>query len=196
MLTKATDRQENSPMATENEIAVAIYDTHEQAEQAVKELQKSGFDMKKLSIVAKNPHAEEHVVGFYNAGDRMKHWGGVGAFWGSLWGMLFGSAFFFIPGLGPILVAGPLVAWVVGALEGAVVGGGLSAIGAGLFSIGIPKNSILDYELALKTDKFLVLANGTAEDAARVKDIIQKTDPSALHMHTLGQGGAHDVLVG
>jgi hypothetical protein len=40
----------------------------------------------------------------------MKYWGKQGAFWGGLWGMLFGAAFFAIPGLGPILVAGPLVA--------------------------------------------------------------------------------------
>ena len=61
------------------------------------------------------------MVGYYNTGDRMKHWGKLGAFWGGIWGMLFGAAFFAIPGLGPILVAGPLVAWIVGALEGAVV---------------------------------------------------------------------------
>jgi hypothetical protein len=90
----------------------------------------------------------------------MKYWGKQGAFWGGLWGMLFG-AFFIIPGLGPILVAGPLVAWIVGALEGAVVVGGLSALGAGLYSIGIPKDSVVKYEAALKADKFLLLAHGT-----------------------------------
>jgi len=96
---------------------VAIYDSHTQAEAAVKELQKSGFDMKKLSIVGRDYHTEEQVVGYYNTGDRMKHWGKLGAFWGGIWGMLFGAAFFAIPGLGPVLVAGPLVAWIVGALE-------------------------------------------------------------------------------
>lgn len=179
-------------MPSENEIVVATYDTHEQAEQTVKELQKSGFDMKKLSIVGRNPHAEEHVVGFYNAGDRMKHWGGVGAFWGSFWGMLFGAAFFVIPGLGPVLVAGPLVAWIVGGLEGAVVFGGLSAIGAGLFSIGIPKDSILEYELALKTDKFMVLANGTAEETARAYDVIQIMHPSEIHVHPFRRAETKD----
>ena len=39
--------------------AVAIYDTHSQAEEAVKELQRSGLDMKKLSIVGKDYHTEE-----------------------------------------------------------------------------------------------------------------------------------------
>jgi len=47
----------------------------------VKELQRSGFDMKKMSIVGKDYHTDEHVVGYYNTGDRMKYWGKLGAFW-------------------------------------------------------------------------------------------------------------------
>jgi hypothetical protein len=179
-------------MSSENDLVVAVYGTHEEAEETVKTLQKSGFDMKKLSIVAKNPHAEEHVVGFYNAGDRIKTWGKAGAFWGGIWGLLFGAAFFAIPGLGPVLVAGPLVAWIVGALEGAVVVGGLSAVGAGLFSIGVPKDSVLKYELALKTDKFIVLAHGTAEEAGRAKAIIQKTNPSELYTHSMQRASTED----
>jgi len=99
--------------------------------------------------------------------------------------MLFGAAFFAIPGIGPILVAGPLVAWIVGALEGAVVVGGLSALGAGLYSIGIPKDSVVKYELALKSDKFLVLAHGTADEVAKAKDIIQSTRPAEVALHVV-----------
>ena len=126
---------------------------------------------------------EEHVVGFYNTGDRIKQWGSAGAFWGSIWGMLFGAAFFAIPGIGPVLVAGPLVAWIAVALEGAIVVGGLSAIGAGLYSVGLPKDSILKYELALKTDKFLVLAYGTTDEAAKAADVILRTSATELRTH-------------
>jgi uncharacterized membrane protein len=171
---------------SDNNMVVAVYDTHEEAESAVRKLEQAGFDMKKLSIVAKNPHAEEHVVGFYNTGDRVKHWGKTGAFWGSIWGLLFGAAFFAIPGLGPVLVAGPLVTWVVAALEGAVVVGGASAIGAGLFSIGIPKDSILEYEIAIKTDRFLLLADASGGDAAKAREIIGATNPAVMHVHPLG----------
>jgi uncharacterized membrane protein len=162
---------------------VAIYETHSQAEEAVKELQRSGFDMKKMSIVGKDYHTDEHVVGYYNAGDRMMYWGKRGAFWGGIWGMLFGAAFFAIPGIGPVLVAGPLVAWIIGALEGAVVVGGLSALGAGLYSIGIPKNSVVKYESALKSDKFLLLAHGTADEVAKARDIMQTTHPVEVAVH-------------
>jgi heat induced stress protein YflT len=173
-------------MTNENAI-VAVYNDHVQAEQAVNELKKAGFDMTKLSIVGKDYHTEENVVGYYNTGDRMKHWGKMGAFWGGLWGLLFGAAFFFVPGIGPVLVAGPVAAWIVAALEGAVVVGGLSAIGAGLYGIGIPKDSILRYEGALKVDKFLLIAHGTAEDVAKAKETIERTSPAEVNVHADGK---------
>lgn len=80
--------------------AVAVFHTHAKAEEAVRGLQRSGFDMKKLSIVGKDYHTDEHVVGYYNAGDRMMYWGKAGALWGGFWSLRFGSAFFAIPGLG------------------------------------------------------------------------------------------------
>ena len=122
-------------------------------------------------------------IGYYNTGDRMKYWGKLGVFWGGLWGMLFGSAFFAIPGIGPVLVAGPLVAWIVGALESAGVMGGLGAIGAGLCSIGIPKDSVVQYEAALKADKFLLLAHGTMNEVAQARDILQTTHPLEIKTH-------------
>ena len=133
--------------------------------------------------MGKDYHTEEHVIGYYNAGDRMKVWGKLGAFWGGLWGMLFGSAFFLIPGIGPIMVFGPLVGWIVAALEGAVVVGGLSALGAGLYSIGMPKDSIVKYETALKSDKFLVIAHGTADEVDKAKSILKTTGAAEITTH-------------
>jgi hypothetical protein len=98
--------------------------------------------------------------------------------------LLFGSAFFMIPGIGPLVVFGPLVGWIVGALEGAVVVGGLSALGAGLYSIGIPKDSIMQYETALKSDKFLVIAHGTADEVARAKGILETTGAAQVSAHS------------
>ena len=168
---------------SKNNSVVAVYPSHTAAEVAIKELQKSGFDLKKLSLVGRDYHTDEHVVGYYNVGDRMKVWGKTGAFWGGVWGLFFGSAFFWVPGLGPLLVAGPLVSWIVGALEGAVVVGGLSAIGASLYSLGIPKDSILQYETDLKAGKFVLLAHGSVDDVARAKDILTRTEPVTLEHH-------------
>lgn len=151
---------------------VAIYNSHAEAEQAVKKLEKNGYDMKNLSIVGKDYHTAENVVGYYNTGDRMKQWGSNGAFWGSIWGMLVGSAFFMIPGVGPVLIAGTFVSAVVGALEGAVVVGGTSALGAALFSIGIPENSVVEYETEIKAGKFMLLTDGTEAETSKAKEIL------------------------
>ena len=169
-------------MAKED-LAVAVYNTHTEAEAAVKKLQTAGFEMKKLSIVGKDYHTEEHVVGYYNTGDRMKAWGKIGAFWGGLWGILFGAAFFIIPGIGPILIAGPLVSALVGGLEGAAVVGGLSALGGALAGLGIPRNSVIQYETALKADKFLLIAHGTPDEVNRAKSIIDGTKPAEAAVH-------------
>ncbi len=133
--------------------------------------------------MGKDYQTEEHVIGYYNAGDRMQFWGTRGALWGWLGGLLVGSALFVIPGLGPVIVFGPLVGWLVGALEGAVVVGGLSALGAGLYSIGIPTDSIVEYETALKSDKFLVMAHGTADEVATAKRIIETTGAAYIAAH-------------
>jgi uncharacterized membrane protein len=170
-------------MGLKENAVVATYNTHTEAEEAVKEIQRSGFDMKKLSIIGKDYHADEHVVGYYNTGDRVRYWGKLGAFWGGFWGLLFGSAFFIIPGLGPLVVGGPLVSWIIGALEGAVIIGGLSAVGAALYSIGIPKDSIIKYETSLKSNKFLIVAHGTTDEVEQVRDILEKSKATETEIH-------------
>jgi len=168
-----------------NGAVVAIYTTHDEAEAAVRELQKSGYDMKHLSIVGKNYSATEDVIGYYNVGDRMKSWGIRGAFWGGIWGMLFGSAFFLIPGVGPILAAGPIVSWIVGVLETAAVVGGMSAIGSALFSIGIPKDSILSYETHIKAGDYLLVAHGMPESLAGAEATLAASGHHGIYQHCL-----------
>lgn len=164
-------------------VVIGVYDSHQAAEDAVKQFQKAGLDMRKLSIVGKDYHTEEHVVGYYNTGDRMKAWGKIGAFWGGIWGLLFGAAFFAIPGLGPIAVAGPLVGAIVSGLEGAVVVGGLTAIGAGLVSFGVPKDSVIKYETQIKADKFVVICHGTSQELKQAEEIFSATSAKEVESH-------------
>jgi hypothetical protein len=170
---------------TDTNAVIATYDDHSAAEGAIKELQKSGFDIKKLSVVGKDYHTDEQVVGYYNAGDRMKYWGKLGAFWGGFWGLLFGAAFFWVPAIGPVLVGGPLVAAIIAGLQDALVVGGLSAIGAGLYSIGIPRDSVVIYETAIKAGQYLVVAHGTSDEAAKAKDILMTLKPVSVTNHVL-----------
>lgn len=152
--------------------AVYLFNTHPEAEDAIKALGRAGFDVKKLSLVGKGYHSEEHPVGFYTAGDRIKAWGGMGAFWGGMWGLLLAPAVFFLPGLGLVALAGPVVAALVGALEGAVVVGGVSALGAALTQLGMGKEKIIKYETALKADKFVLMIHGTDSERLKAQEIL------------------------
>jgi hypothetical protein len=171
-----------TPDPTVNAV-LALYCTHTDAEAAVTALQRASFDMRKLSIIGKDYHTEQDVLGYYNTGDRVRFWGKFGAFWGGLSAILFGSAFLFVPVVGHIVVLGPLVAWIANGFTGAVVGGGLGALGAGLYSIGIPRNSILEYETALKADKFLLIAHGTESEVERAREILATTDSERIDVH-------------
>ena len=53
--------------------------------------------------------------------------------------------------------------------------GGLTALGAGLYSIGIPKNSIMKYETEVKNGKLLLVAHGTADEVQRARDLLHQT---------------------
>jgi hypothetical protein len=66
----------------------------------------------------------------------------------------------------------------------------LNTLGSGLYSIGVPKDSIVKYETALQTDQFLLIAHGTAAEVAKVKDIIESTHPLYCSLHTAGVAAA------
>jgi len=150
-----------------------VFNTHVEADEAIQTLNKAGFDVKKLSLVGKGYHTEEHPVGFYTAGDRIKAWGGLGAFWGGIWGLLLAPAVFFLPGVGLVAMAGPVVSALVGALEGAMVVGGASALGAALTQIGVPKDQVIKYETALKADKYVLMVHGTADEVAKARTVLE-----------------------
>ena len=168
---------------SKTDIAVAIYESHTQAEEAVHKLASTGFDMKTISILGKDYHTEEHVVGYFNAGDRARFFGKLGAFWGGLAGMLFGSALLFVPVVGHIVVLGPIAATIAGALQGAVVGGGFSALIGALTAVGVPKDSVLRYETALKASKFLVIVHGAGDDIRRAHAVLAAAGSTDVQTH-------------
>ena len=88
-----------------------------------------------------------------------------------------------VPGVGPVLVGGPMVGWILGALENAAVVGGLSALGAGIYSIGIPKDSVLKYETAIKSGKYLIIAHGSQAEITRAREVMESTNPDSSECH-------------
>jgi len=159
----------------QDDIAGGIYSTHQKAEDAIKSLQHDGFDMRKLSIIGKDYRSEENVVGYLNTGERVKFFGKWGAFWGGLAGILFGAAFVAVPVLGNVVLLGPIASTILGGLQGAIFGGGVSAIAGVLMSIGIPRDSVVRYDTALKADRFLLIVHGTDEEISRARDLLRSS---------------------
>jgi hypothetical protein len=173
-LSVSNETQQAAAQPATSSAVIGVFDTHDQAEQAVKALEAGGFPMRRLSIVGKGYQTEEKPTGFYTTGDRVKTWGGVGLLWGSLWGLLVGAGFFWIPGIGLIAAGGPFLHLLATAAGSAVVVGGASALGAALISLGLPKNEVIKYERYVKSDRYLIIAHGTAEEVARAADLMQQ----------------------
>ena len=172
-------------MSTESDLAVATYGTHVQAESAIKELQRLGFDMTRISIVGRDYRLEEHVVGFLNAGTRAEIYGRLGAFWGGLLGILFGSVLFSFPVIGPVVALGPIAAMLFSGLEGAVVVGGAGALVGALSAMGIPKDSVLRYQNSLQAGEFLLVVHGDEQDIQRAKALLTASGHLSFEHHTV-----------
>ncbi len=179
--------------AAVSEAVVAVFPDHAAAEEAVRKLSTAGFDIKHLSVVGKGYHIEEQVMGFYNQGDRIRFWGTRGAFWGGLWTLFFGGVVLTMPIVGPVVALGYLAGAIVLAVEGAVMVGGFSAIAAALYGLGIPENTVLEYQTAIETDSFLVMAHDTPERIAVAKGILEAAQASRVDVHAAAPAATEDV---
>ena len=167
----------------QNESVIVVFGDPHETDAAIKKLASAGFALENLSVVGKSYHSEEEAVGFYDTGNRIKFWGKRGAFWGGLWDRFAGGVALTVPALGQIMVLGYLATMVVSAVEGAIMVGGFSALGAALHSVGILRDSILQYEQAVKADGFLLVVHGAVDELVRARAILALSNPSRIDLH-------------
>jgi hypothetical protein len=108
---------------------------------------------------------------------------GTGAWVGGLFGLLAGAAFIWVPGFGPLIVAGSLAAVLIGGAEGVAVGAAGGGLLGALAGWGVSRQHIIKYEEHLKGGKYLVIAHGSAEEAARAHNILQTTGAAEVTRH-------------
>ncbi len=166
--------------APRENVVLAILESEEALTVSIAELRRAGIDLARVSALGKRRDAGMRVTGCYGTGNgRAKCWGDSGEFWEGVWETLSGWGFFVVPGIGPVLVAGPLAGWIVAGLENETIFGGLSAIGAGLYSIGISRDRIPLYEAALRAGHYLGLVHGTAAEVTRARDVLAALQPAS-----------------
>jgi hypothetical protein len=154
--------------------ALTVFDTPLEIVAAIRQIQISGCGMNGLSVAWRDQHSLSSVTGYYRDGNRMKYWGDLDILWNEIFEILSGWAFYTIPDIGRVLIAGPLANWIVMALANAAIFGSMSAIGMGLYSVGISRNSIRLCEEALKDGKCILLLNGTAQEVNKATQIINE----------------------
>jgi hypothetical protein len=155
---------------------VTIYSNPGEAQEAVMALAKSGFDLERLSVAGKAYRERKELVAYYREGDHMKCWGDLGYFWNGISSMIRGWTLLRMPDRDPLIVVGHLALWVVVALDNSAIFGGLSAFGATLYSMGFSKNSVHDYEEALRKGNYLVVIHGPAQEVTRAKKIFESAE--------------------
>jgi len=163
--------------------AIGVYDSISKAEEAIHTLDHGGFPIKQVSIVAQNLESENQVHGYVTVGDVAKGGASTGAWLGGLFGLLVGAAFVWVPGFGPLLVAGPLAAAILGGIEGVVAGSASGGLLGALVGWSVSKRHILKYEEHVKGGKYLVVAHGSAEEVAKAGDILEGTGADEIKVH-------------
>jgi hypothetical protein len=162
---------------------VGIYHKMDEAEKAVRALDRAGFPIKQVTIASKDISSEKAVHGYVTACDVSKQGAATGAWLGGIFGLLVGAAFMWVPGIGPVVVAGSLSAALLGGVEGALAGSALGGILSGLAAWGISKQHILKYEEVVKAGKFLVVAHGTADEVKKAQEVLAGTGAAELTSH-------------
>jgi len=153
-----------------NHFVGAVFDNPDNAHATVEEMIKHNFPMDQVSVLHRAGGVGDDFLGIIYSGEkeRFKVWGTQGALWGSLGGLLAGAAgLLLLPGIGPVLVAGPLI----DAIIGAAVGAGLMTAGAAathltiaLRRIGIPEEKLNVLHQAVMDGKTLVLIHCGSDD--------------------------------
>jgi hypothetical protein len=140
---------------------IALFSDSLQTEAGVRRLRQAGFDLRRLSIVGRNYHKEEHVAGVIDRGDGPHYWGRFGGLWSSFSAVPAGSALLLFPGVGQVVILGSFVNAVSAALGQA----GSGPLAAALASLGLAPEAVERYERAIRAGRFLVLAQGGRGEA-------------------------------
>jgi uncharacterized membrane protein len=155
-----------------NKTVVGVFENVSDAKTAVNQLENAGYSRDDISIIANKNVADT------NAGDANVERGtnvaadaGVGAALGGVGGLLLSFASLAVPGVGPVLAIGPIVAALSGAGIGAVAGG---IIGA-LTDSGIPEDEAHAYAEGVRRGHVLVTVRADQVSAERARDILDQT---------------------
>jgi hypothetical protein len=164
---------------SKNRVVIGIVDAEIQAENIVQRLGEQGFANSDISAIFPDKHGSRDFAHEHNTKAPEGTVVGVtsGGVLGGTLGLLAGIGALAIPGLGPFIAAGPLMAALSGAAAGAAIGG----VAGALIGMGIPEIEAKKYEGKLRGGNILVAAHvDNSEEETRAKEVFRRE-------------GAHDI---
>lgn len=149
-----------------NKKIVGVFYTEHEASRAIEDLKSHGFLTEDISVIARNKRDVEAISDETGtkAPEGMASGAATGGILGGLTGLLAGIGALAIPGIGPIIAAGPIAA----TLTGAAVGAGTGGLVGGLIGLGIPEDEAKTYDNYVDEGRILVMVDA---DSSQVNDV-------------------------
>ncbi|ANY72489.1 hypothetical protein BBD41_07760 [Paenibacillus ihbetae] len=167
---------------------VGAFRSEEEATRAIEDLKAQGFRTDEISVIAKDrgeSSAIEEETGT-KAPEGLASGAATGGVLGGVTGLLAGLGALAIPGIGPIVAAGPIAA----TLTGAAVGAGAGGLVGGLIGLGIPEDQAKEYGSYVDDGHILVMVDADESRGGKVYDIFRSN--SALNEHHYRQGTTYN----
>ncbi|MGB7711285.1 MAG: general stress protein [Microcoleus sp.] len=162
--------------------AVGVFSTRRETEQALTELRTAGFDMDRVSVIAKDADSQGEIAGIdvEDSADRKVDEGATkgaltGGALGGLTGLLVGLGLLAIPGIGPIMLAGAEATAIATTLAGTALGATAGGLIGALVGLGIPEAEAKAYSDRVARGDYLVLLNGTEAEVATAERIFGRS---------------------
>ena len=149
----------------------------------MRQLHDAGLALGDLSIVDRNFQETDQPYGFVSRGDYVGAGAVIGAWFGGMFGLFIGAGILILPGLGLVVVAGPIAAALLAGIEGAVAGTALGSLAGALVGWGVPKDRALEYQTQVKGGKFLVIVRSNPEVVASARSLLAAPGPDHIDVY-------------
>ncbi len=161
--------------------AVGVFSTRSETEQALTELRTAGFDMDRVSVIAKDADSKGEIAGIdvkesadHKADEGATKGALTGGTLGGLTGLLVGLGLVAIPGIGPIMLAGASATAIATTLAGTALGAAAGSLIGALVGLGIPEEEAKAYSDRVERGDYLVLLDGREAEVAKAEIILSK----------------------
>ena len=185
---------------TKMHVRAAFYADVTAAERVLTQLMQRDFPMDRVSLLGRASASGDDPLGIHYAGvgERMRGWGTLGALWGGIWGLLTGAAgLFLLPGIGPIVAAGPLVHALTGAAAGGAVMAGAGAaaqLTVVIHRMGIPDARVDEMQQRIERGEALVMLILPQEKVEPWRPMLTAPDAQPLALWELPYTGIGEGL--